>query len=257
MNSKARGRNKDFFQKIKASDKIALNRVKCESNKQMRVISKLETSTRDAPLVHIIQELKNNCFISEVKVNTNQTNSSLLYRKKRKVENHNELNYYPFQKNPEPTAPTLDLLLKSKTQKEAKNNRVFPLVDESVQNIECKSSRHKLGGFLLKKRLSHSDFNFKPRNQVNPPPKPPRTSFCSETKSWGSSASTTSSVKEAEKVVDEFIAKSEFRTTSILSKVDTKFSEKSNFHNNHQRYKRKTYPLCKFFCVQMEIYELL
>ncbi|TMW50617.1 hypothetical protein DOY81_004306 [Sarcophaga bullata] len=221
INSKARSHNKEFFRTRKTSDKTHANKIKSGKISQMKAISRLETSARDAPLVHITQELRNNCVISEVRVNKDKINSSLLCAKRKNVDNCKQFSY-SIQGTLKPTAPSLEQILEDKNQKKPEDNKnTTSVLDKSMQYIECKARRSNFGGLLLKKRMIHSDFNYKPRNPINPPPKPPRNSVCSEGK-YSSSSESTSSVKEAEKILDEFLAKNGIQATGVSSKLDGK-----------------------------------
>lgn len=200
----------------------------------MKAISRLETSARDAPLIHITQELRNNCVISEVKVNRDKINSSLLYTNRKSINNCKQFSS-SIRSNPEPSAPSLEKILEGINQEKPGDKNTTSVLDKSMLYMACKTSRRNLGGLLLKKRMTHSDFNYKPRNPINPPPKPPRNSVCSEGK-YSSSSETTSSVKDAEKILDEFLAKNGFEATGGRIRSCSK----------REKYSRKTYPFCKY-----------
>ncbi|XP_017488709.1 PREDICTED: uncharacterized protein LOC108376957 [Rhagoletis zephyria] len=199
---------------------------------ELTAISRLETSAADAPLIHIIQELHNNCVISEVRVNKHklQTNSQT-------VENSNVGQAFKLspqkQTKPhstrlvhEPTAPPLESFTLAKKQAQSKRDTFHGPVLDKISELDSLSDaftfstpltssskhtdsgrrRHKAGGRLLQKRLSLSSVHSKPRRSLQAPPKPPRSYMCVEETSAVSSLSSTSpSLREAERILDEFL----------------------------------------------------
>lgn len=222
-------------------------------NKQQTVaqpltaVSSLRAVGDDAPLIHIIQELRDNCVISEVRVNreklpTGKSCSKVLTcctSKKRKAPQ-------PQMQRTEcieykPTAPELSNISEQKTPLEEYHDMDEPeptssvAGDSQVTSKSRRSSRRSssgAGGRLLQKRLSNGMVNFKTRDAQQPPPKPPRRSTQSldEKFSLSSLSSTTPSVRDAERVLDEFLRKHGVQLPSAAK------SQKS---------KRKSYPLGK------------
>ncbi|XP_067632425.1 uncharacterized protein [Eurosta solidaginis] len=229
---------------------------------ELTAISRLETSSSDAPLIHIIQELHNNCVISEVRVNKHKLQPS-----RQQKHSHNlNVNQQPTKSSPrklpqphtardmrEPSAPPIEASTVVQKHPSNKIKQAFigtvldkiseidslsdafaystPLSNSSFKQIDSGRRRHKSGGRLLQKRLSLSSVHSKPRRSLEPaPPKPPRSYLCLEDKSIASSTSSTSpSLREAERILDEFIARrgaiiresrAESKALAIAEKVD-------------------------------------
>ncbi|XP_073812167.1 uncharacterized protein isoform X2 [Musca autumnalis] len=214
-------------------------------------ISRLETTGKDAPLIHIIQELRDNCVISEVRVNKNKLNyrcskdKSNSDRAKNKVseKTYKDLhkkqstNRHSMPMEPHtPSAPPLDNI-----------SEECPSMTEKTQTVR----RHKAGGRLLQKRLSISNAKYKQRESNDPPPKPPRSSLSVGENSSKSSSSTSSSVREAERILDEFLANRGYKNkrTADASKNLPHYSRISRPQNKQENRirqeneKRKSYPL--------------
>uniref|UniRef100_A0A1A9WQI6 PH domain-containing protein n=1 Tax=Glossina brevipalpis TaxID=37001 RepID=A0A1A9WQI6_9MUSC len=177
--------------------------------------SHLEASGKDEPLIHIIQELRDNCVISKVRVNKHKVpgnHRSGSGRGAMLSTGNKGVNFISIEpsKTPRgtshrapldphtPTAPPLEKISEHETP-----GTVMSSLNGSIRQ------RHKAGGKLLKKRLSNStQRSYKSHNIHEPPPKPPRSSLSLDDKSSAFTfTSTSSSVREAERVVDEFLAK--------------------------------------------------
>uniref|UniRef100_A0A1B0GBQ3 Uncharacterized protein n=1 Tax=Glossina morsitans morsitans TaxID=37546 RepID=A0A1B0GBQ3_GLOMM len=196
--------------------------------------SHLEASGKDEPLIHIIQELRGNCVISKVRVNKHKVpgNQHSVKNTTRSIESK-EAKFIPIEPRPKtqkgtshrapfephtPTAPPLEKI----------SERETPVTVTSGLTGRTQR-RHKSGGVLLKKRLSSTaQRNYKSHNINEPPPKPPRSSVSFEEKSSAVTfTSTSSSVREAERVVDEFLAKRGYvYGTSSNKKESTKIIRK-------------------------------
>ncbi|KAH8299829.1 hypothetical protein KR044_006463 [Drosophila immigrans] len=206
-------------------------------HRPLTAVSSLQAVGDDAPLIHIIQELRDNCVISEVRVNKQKLSSSspavapLATSKPVKMPKTERFEY-------KPTAPPLSNISEQETPLDDDD---FRTEATSLGSESFHSSRHRSrrssggGGRLLQKRLSSGgQVNFKPRDVEQPPPKPPRRSSQSlDGKiSLSSLTSTTPSVRDAERVLDEFLRKHGVQLPS--SKMDKSLKTKS---------KRKSYPL--------------
>ncbi|XP_037805989.1 uncharacterized protein LOC119600043 [Lucilia sericata] len=250
------------------TDSSCLKSTKPERN-QLTAISSLETGARDAPLIHIIQELRNNCVISKVRVNKHkiqpiksQNNLSsngknihtatqkAAHFKDQKKQNKSDINhqrsfYRSASEKHIPTAPTLEKLSELGSTLNADEIQSTP-VETIKKCTQCSERRRSAGGQLLQKRLSNSQFTYKARNIKQAPPKPPRSSFILDDKYFRSSDSTSPSVREAERVVDDFLKRKGLSTTvGDPNKNVTKTikSPKKKNTNNVERVKRKSYPL--------------
>lgn len=114
--------------------------------------------------------------------------------------------------------------------------------DSQVTSKSRRSSRRSssgAGGRLLQKRLSGGSVNFKTRDAQQPPPKPPRRSTQSldDKFSLSSLSSTTPSVRDAERVLDEFLRKHGVQLPS---------SAKPESYAKSQKSKRKSFPQGKW-----------
>ncbi|XP_034111706.2 uncharacterized protein LOC117572739 [Drosophila albomicans] len=228
---------------------VAVASHKSVDSRPLTAVSSLHAVGDDAPLIHIIQELRDNCVISEVRVNkqklpnstqispasTTTTSSSVATSKLKKMPKPERIEY-------KATAPPLSNISEQETPlDEDKECDDFLTEATSLAGESFHSSRRKCrrsssgGGRLLQKRLSNGgQVNFKPRDVEQPPPKPPRRSNQSldGKMSLSSLTSTTPSVRDAERVLDEFLRKHGVQVPS--SKVDKAAKTKSN---------RKSYPL--------------
>lgn len=214
----------------------------------LSAVSSLRAVGDDAPLIHIIQELRDNCVISEVRVNreklpTSKSCSKLATCTKRKApqpkpQRTNKCIEY------KPTAPALSNISEHETALEEYHEMdgdeptASLAGDSQVTSKSRRSSRRSssgAGGRLLQKRLSNGLVNFKTRDAQQPPPKPPRRSTQSldEKFSLSSLTSTTPSVRDAERVLDEFLRKHGVQLPSCAAAVKS------------QKSKRKSYPLGK------------
>lgn len=200
----------------------------------------------DAPLIHIIQELRDNCVISEVRVNRekmpkgkNSCSSKVPTTTKRRAPQPTECIEY------QPTAPALSNISEQETPLEEcchemmeKEPPASLAGDSQVTSKSRRSSRRSssgAGGRLLQKRLSGGSVNFKTRDAQQPPPKPPRRSTQSldDKFSLSSLSSTTPSVRDAERVLDEFLRKHGVQLPS---------SAKPESYGKSQKSKRKSFP---------------
>ncbi|XP_023298971.2 uncharacterized protein LOC111681432 [Lucilia cuprina] len=249
------------------TDSSCIKSTKPERN-QLTAISSLETGTNDAPLIHIIQELRNNCVISKVRVNKDklhpiksQNNLSSNGNKvhtvthktahfnDQKKQNKSDINdkrlFYRFSSEKHtPTAPTLEKLSEFDSTPKTDEFQSTP-VETIKKCTKCSESRRSAGGQLLQKRLSNTQFTYKARNIKQAPPKPPRSSLTYDDKYFRSD-STSPSVREAERVVDDFLKrKGLVATVGNSNRNETKIikgPEKKNT-NNVDHFKRKSYPL--------------
>lgn len=216
----------------------------------LTAVSSLRAVGDDAPLIHIIQELRDNCVISEVRVNREKLPTGKSCSKvatccatstKRKAPQpkpqRSECIEY------KPTAPALSNISEHETPLEEyhemdDNEPTASLAgDSQVTSKSRRSSRRSssgAGGRLLQKRLSNGMVNFKTRDAQQPPPKPPRRSTQSldEKFSLSSLTSTTPSVRDAERVLDEFLRKHGVQLPGSAAAKS-------------QKSKRKSYPLGK------------
>ncbi|KAH8416083.1 hypothetical protein KR222_007718, partial [Zaprionus bogoriensis] len=216
-----------------------------QSARPLTAVSSLQAVGEDAPLIHIIQELRDNCVISEVRVNRQKLpaaaagssagsspRSTCLTTSKRrsgKPKPHAECIEY------KPTAPLLSNISEQET----------PLEDvpagassPSTRRSSSRRSSSGAGGRLLQKRLSSGQVNFKIRDTQLPPPKPPRRSSQSLDGKFSLSSltSTTPSVRDAERVLDEFLRKHGVQLPSSAREPERSTQTKS---------KRKSYPLAE------------
>lgn len=212
----------------------------------LTAVSSLRAVGDDAPLIHIIQELRDNCVISEVRVNkqklpsarcSTSSSKSASLKQRKAIPNMQKTEHIEYK----PTAPALSNISEHETPLEECDDfqtEATSLAGVSLQSARCKSRRSSSGGGrLLQKRLSSGgQVNFKPRDVEQPPPKPPRRSAQSldGKTSLSSLTSTTASVRDAERILDEFLAKHGVQLP--ISKVDSSSKVKS---------KRKSFPLGK------------
>ncbi|KAH8272947.1 hypothetical protein KR018_012255, partial [Drosophila ironensis] len=169
------------------------------SQSPLTAVSRLSAANEaDAPLIHIIQELRDNCVVSEVRVNRQKLpekqpscrfSSSL--GKASKMQAYEALAF-------QPSAPVLSNISEQDSA-----------VEEKEETSERRTSRSRRsssgGGRLLQKRLSQGQLNFKARDSQLPPKKPPRRS--NQSLDGKSLTSTNPSVREAERVLDDFLRK--------------------------------------------------
>lgn len=148
-----------------------------------------------------------------------------------------------------PTAPTLDRISELDTPQSTESKISLAQNDTCNKLNDSTERRHKAGGRLLQKRISNMHFSYKPRDLKEPPPKPPRNSLSLDDHSSLSITSTSPSVRQAERVVDEFLAKKGLTTQSPLSveKKTTPLLFKQMEHDKrYEKAKRKSYPMSKF-----------
>ncbi|EDV36674.1 uncharacterized protein Dana_GF11828, isoform A [Drosophila ananassae] len=199
----------------------------------------------DAPLIHIIQELRDNCVVSEVRVNRQrfpQSASSCQHRNSRikasKLEAYEAIAY-------KPSAPVLSNISEQDSAVEEEELQQELEVEKEMPTTEASSRKNSrsrrssgAGGRLLQKRLSQTQVNFKARDVHQPPKKPPRRSSqsldgkCSQS----SLASTNPSVREAERVLDEFLRKHGIEVP--VSNLESKSSRKKDGQ-------RRSYPMAE------------
>lgn len=228
------------------------------STNQLTAISSLETSPVDAPLIHIIQELRGNCVISKVKVNKHKiqanqetTQKNIQFKDQTKATHFSSNQMKSFNQSiPEsytPTAPTLEKFTEFENSKTIGNDLKSSKLKNSKMCSECCGRRLSRGGILLQKRLSTTQFAYKPRNTKEAPPKPPRSIRNSGDQSYGSSESTSPSVREAERVLDDFLKKKGFKVTmeGNSNSVNEKRSETIAPTRKLYSDKRKSYPMSK------------
>ncbi|XP_034479735.1 uncharacterized protein LOC117785674 [Drosophila innubila] len=216
------------------------------SGNPLTAFSSLRAVGDDAPLIHIIQELRDNCVISEVRVNKQKLPSTGCSTSSSKLASSKQKKTLPKMQKTErieykPTAPALSNISEQETPLEECDDfqlEATSLAGDSLHSTRRKSRRSSSGGGrLLQKRLSSGgQVNFKPRDVEQPPPKPPRRSTQSldGKTSLSSLTSTTASVRDAERVLDEFLAKHGVQLPT--SKVDNSSKVKS---------KRKSFPLAE------------
>lgn len=251
---------------------------------ELTAISRLETSAPDAPLIHIIQELHNNCVISEVRVNKHKLQASrpqsqsLNTGQTIKSSSEKVTHSHITRNMCEPTAPPLNSWTVAnkpvKMKKEMFDGLVLDKINEldsisdtfaystpltsSSKHTDSGRRRHKGGGRLLQKRLSLSSVHYRPRRSLQAPPKPPRTYLCLEEKSTMSSLSSTSpSLREAERILDEFLIKkgamvkdAEKKVEKLSGKIDKASQvemEKVLYASDRRREQRKSCPTSKFY----------
>ncbi|XP_055918963.1 uncharacterized protein LOC129951002 [Eupeodes corollae] len=185
-------------------------------------ISKLKDSSRNskAPLIHIIQEIHNNCVVSEVRVNKHKINHKSPPSKKQMTAEQTIINGTEDIPNKKPHSNTyVDRV-----------SEIDSLTEEFQQSSLNTSSRSsdKNGGRLLKKRLSSTRIEYKPRNHLTPPRKPPRNILVANGSRKRASTSTASSIRDAEKILDNFLREKGIPIPKLAQK------EKNN---------RKSFPL--------------
>ncbi|KAL5274022.1 hypothetical protein ACFFRR_000652 [Megaselia abdita] len=173
---------------------------KNERNNCIKAISTLEEDLNsDGPMIHIIQQIHNNCVISEVRVNKNHLPARCpvaIPRKSRK------------------SCPAA--VIEEVTEEETRSEETQ--VSETSEITPKKN--YEKAGKLLEKRLSYSaGQKEKPKKAYQtdvfstlpkgtPPPKPPRSSRASRSlysNSNSSDSSQTSSLRNAEKLLDNFL----------------------------------------------------
>lgn len=186
--------------------------VKSTHQSPLTAISRLRAVGGDGePLIHIIQELRDNCVVSEVRVNREKlpvsTTNSCRHRNSQtlKATATKQVNYKPIAY--EPSAPVLSNISEQESALEEEQEKEMLSAEPSSRRSSRSRRSSGGGGRLLQKRLSQSEAKYKARNaqQKPPPPKPPR---CSSRSLDGTSlTSTNPSVREAERVLDEFLRK--------------------------------------------------
>ncbi|XP_037940787.1 uncharacterized protein LOC119673801 isoform X2 [Teleopsis dalmanni] len=220
------------------------------SGEFLTAFSRLETTTNDEPLIHIIQELHNNCVISEVRVNKEKalTQGSYSQPESKKITLKGEVNKTsPVKEWCKPTAPPLEKITENDSISDT--STYVSALDKTIKCDECTHRKHKAAGRLLQKRLSATSGQIKPRNIKEPPPKPPRSSIGFEHKdSVSSLVSTSPSVREAELIVDKFLVSRGVKINTSPAKLRNKdTSRKSGNDLPHKSVsksdKRKSYPL--------------
>ncbi|KAH8372058.1 hypothetical protein KR093_009876, partial [Drosophila rubida] len=209
------------------------------SHRPLTAVSSLRAVGDDAPLIHIIQELRDNCVISEVRVNKQKLPSSGNSTTASSVATSKPVPKMPKTERIEykATAPPLSNISEQETPQDDESfefrTEATSLAGESFHSSRRKSRRSSSGGGrLLQKRLSSGgQVNFKPRNVEQPPPKPPRRSTQSldGKESLSSLTSTTPSVRDAERVLDEFLRKHgvQLPSTKAEKSINTKINRKS------------------------------
>lgn len=160
-------------------------------------ISKLKDSSRTskAPLIHIIQEIHNNYVVSEVHVNKNKIPHKNASSSRKQMTAEQRIINVPDDISTETSSPVF-------VDRVSEIDSLTEQFKESSLNTSSRSSDKK-GGRLLKKRLSNSRVEYKPRNLSTPPRKPPRN--IPIVNSARTSVSTTPSIRDAERVLDEFL----------------------------------------------------
>ncbi|XP_059226407.1 uncharacterized protein LOC106091731 isoform X2 [Stomoxys calcitrans] len=212
--------------------------------RQFTAISRLDTSHKDDPLIHIIQELRDNCVISEVRVNRR------LLQTNRKINSENCVKRYLKKTSLSPKENTVRSYSQN-TPFEIHAPSAPPIeniFEETPDKIVCKSNRRNgAGGLLLQKRISKTNIKYKANGPTKPPLKPPRSSISFDDKSSVTNMSTSSSVREAECILDAFLA-------SRCSKNSKKMKQNlqhnapkmlSNRNNIRGKEKRMSYPLAQ------------
>ncbi|EDW85603.1 uncharacterized protein Dwil_GK23171 [Drosophila willistoni] len=187
------------------------NQQGCRSNPAalapLTAVSRLCTTDENAPLIHIIQELRDNCVVSEVRVNRHKLSETSRRSKSQPVMTPKVGIIQP--RIYEPTAPPLSNI--SEQNDSAPIEEDHHLIEEVGTSLKSGRSRRSSsggGGRLLQKRLSsQGEVSFKTRDALKPPPKPPRrvTQSLDGKFSLSSLTSTCASVREAEQVLDEFL----------------------------------------------------
>ncbi|XP_017073023.1 uncharacterized protein LOC108109137 [Drosophila eugracilis] len=165
----------------------------------------------DEPLIHIIQELHENCVVSEVRVNRQKLSAtgsicrhknSQTMRESTKTQSYEPIAY-------KPSAPVLSNISEQESAVEEEQEKEVMAAEPSCRMSSRSRRSSGAGGRLLQKRLSQGQVSFKARDSQLPPPKPPRRSSQSldGKQSQTSLTSTNPSVREAERVLDEFLRK--------------------------------------------------
>lgn len=191
----------------------------------LTAISRLKTSHKDAPLIHIIQELRDNCVISEVRINKEKLQKNQLFKccpinGDSILKAADKIQKTSSKRIPnEPQEPTAPAWEKVADLEMSQNDCLLssPLEIISSKNKGHTKRRNIAGGRLLQKRLSKSNFSFKPPDTKEPPAKPPRSSMSFEENLSTSTATTSLSVREAERVVDNFLVAKGY-TIPMISK---------------------------------------
>ncbi|XP_017040672.1 uncharacterized protein LOC108087678 [Drosophila ficusphila] len=194
----------------------------------------------DEPLIHIIQELHANCVVSEVRVNRQKlpvsgSSSSCRHRSSHTVKSATKMqSYEPIAYKP--SAPVLSNISEQESAIEEEQEKEVLATEPSSRRSSRSRRSSGAGGRLLQKRLSQGLVSFKARDSQQPPPKPPRRSSQSldGKLSQSSLTSTNPSVREAERVLDEFLRKRGVQVP--VSKLD--FSRKKDSQ-------RRSYPMAE------------
>lgn len=142
--------------------------------------------------------MRDNCVISEVRINKEKLQKRQHFKHSNKSQESSTFGT-PVESR-EPTAPAWELGM---SQSDCLPSS--PLENNSKKS-ERTSRRNVAGGRLLEKRMSNQHFIYKPPSAKDPPQKPPRSSLSCEEGSLMSTVSTSLSVREAEKVLDKFLA---------------------------------------------------
>ncbi|XP_026840892.1 anillin [Drosophila persimilis] len=212
--------------------------VKQTSNIPLTAISSICAVGDDAPLIQIIQELRDNCVVSEVRVNRQKLSGSGCQPRSSPVKTCKVKAYDPITYKP--TAPALSNISEQDSALEEEPEMAQTEQPTSLQSARQSSRSRRssgAGGRLLQKRLLQGLGNFKRRDCQEPPPKPPRRSCQSlDGKfSLSSLASTTPSVREAERVLDEFLRQ---RGVTVPS-------SNNNSPRKDKKSKRRSYPMAE------------
>lgn len=212
---------------------------KNERNNCIRAISTLEEDFKsDAPMIHIIQQIHNNCVISEVRVNKSHLRGPVpLPRKTRRSC----------------PAPVIEEIVEVTEEEEQ------PVCKEP--STPPKKSCNKAGK-LLEKRLSYSaGQKEKPKRAYQtdvfstlpkgtPPPKPPRSArslYSSKSKSTDTlddDSSQTSSLRNAERVLNSFLKSKGYEVPKYPPKIEEVKSRKSLPSTNYKSDKAFPAPSC-------------
>lgn len=192
----------------------------------------------DEPLIHIIQELHDNCVVSEVRVNRHKLSDSSSRCRHRSTQREptKMLSYEPIAYKP--SAPVLSNISEQESAVEQDQEKE-ELATEPPSRRSSRSRRSSgAGGRLLQKRLSQGQVSFKARNSQLPPPKPPRriSQSLDGKLSQSSLTSTNPSVREAERVLDEFLRKRGVQVPT--SKLEPSLKKDS---------KRRSFPMGKLY----------
>ncbi|XP_041448748.1 nucleolar protein dao-5 isoform X2 [Drosophila obscura] len=210
-------------------------KVKQTSNIPLTAVSSICAVGDDAPLIHIIQELRDNCVVSEVRVNRQKLTGSDCQPRSSPVKTCKVQAFEPIAYKP--TAPALSNISESAVEEEPETAPTEPTSMQSARQSARSRRSSGAGGRLLQKRLSQGLVNFKTRDSQQPPPKPPRRSCQSldGKLSLSSLTSTTPSVREAERVLDEFLRQRGVRVPSSCN----------NSPRKEKKSKRKSYPMAE------------